>query len=381
MVMVPCASNIMGDFGAEVIKVEPAAGDMNRRGHFIPGMPTSDLEYCYYQDNRNKKSVVLDLKDPEGSAAFLKLIETSDVFFTNYRHSALDSLGLDYETLRQINPRLIYAHGTGFGDEGPEAANPGYDVVSYWSRSGLEAVIFPHEGFISSFGYATGDHPSGTSLFSAVMLALYQRQQTGQGCRVTTSLIANGAWSNSSLISARLAEAEFQERLPREQSRHYSSVYYRSGDDRIFKVAIVDHPKSWPGFARAIGKPELAESAHHLDIDNVPGFAPEIIRHCDALFAQHDLTHWKGVFRENDIPFSVMADFDDVAADPQMKANDVFLEIDDPRHGKVRSVNSPITLDGTPKVTPQPAPALGEHTAEVLRDLGLGDEVVARLTE
>ncbi len=370
MVMVPSVGAIFADYGADVIKVEPPGGDLNRRGHQIPGMPVSELEYCYLQCNRNKRSVVLDLKEDPDLDAFRRLVASADVFLTNYRQSALTRLGIDWPTLEAINPGLIYAHGTGYGDRGEESTKPGFDAVCYWSRSALEATIFPLEGWLGSLPYGSGDHPSGMSLYAAVMTALFRRHQTGKGGRVSTSLIANGAWSNSIIIQARLAEAEFLEPRPRAESRNFAAVYYKSACDRVFKFTIVDHPGTWPRLCRAVGREEWIEDPRTRDMEARGLRMPQLIAELDLIFRQRDIEHWASAFERHDVPFSLLSDYDEVVLDPQMQANGVFLEYDDPEYGPLRSVNNPLQLDGTDQVTPRTAPRLGEHTEEVLREIG-----------
>ena len=170
MVFAPSACAALADFGAEVIKIEPlVTGDMNRHYHKIPGLPVSDLPYTFQADNRNKKSLSIDVKSEAGYDIICRLVKTADVFVTNYRVSAVARLRLTYDDLKPIQPKLIYAMGTGYGEEGEEADKPGYDSVSYWSRSALETHIFPIDGWLTTFPYGSGDHPSGTALFGAVL--------------------------------------------------------------------------------------------------------------------------------------------------------------------------------------------------------------------
>jgi crotonobetainyl-CoA:carnitine CoA-transferase CaiB-like acyl-CoA transferase len=382
MVMVPSVGAVLADYGAQVVKLEPLEGDLNRRGHHIPGMPihATDYEYCFLPDNRGKRSLSLDLKAPEAKGIVRRLVEGADVFLTNYRHKALERLGLGWPELQAVNPRLVYAHGTGFGDAGAEADKPGFDSVCYWSRSAMEATLFPMEGWLGSLGYGTGDHPSGMALLSAVLLALLARERTGRGTRVSSSLLANGAWSNSVMIQARLLEARFQQRRPREEAHNFTGVYYRAGDRRIFKMAIVDTRRGWPKVCRAIGRPDLIDDPRYATLEErlKEGRMRELIRLCDQVFGSRPMEHWKRALEEADVPYSMVATYDDVVADEQMAANGVFLEIEDPELGRVRTVDTPLHLEGHPKVARQPAPRLGEHTRAILAEIGLsGDEIVA----
>jgi len=384
MIMVPSVGAIMADYGAEVVKLEPLEGDMNRRGHQLPGMPEHEKnpEFCFIPDNRGKKSLAIDMKAPEARGIFESLIKKSDVFLTNLRPAALGRAAMDWPELRKLNPRLIYAHGTGFGDAGPEVDRPGFDSISYWSRSGMEFGLFPLDGWLGSFGYGTGDHPSGMALLSAVLMALLAREKTGKGTRVSVSLLASGAWSNSVMIQAKLLGARFLERKPREQARSFTAVYYRAADQRLFKMSIVDQERGFPRAARAIGRPELAEDPRYktMEARKEEGRAAELVKIFDAAFATQPFAHWEKKLREADVPFSLVVNYDEVIADEQMAANKVFTEIDDPVHGRLRTVDSPMHLEGHPKKKPAPAPRLGEHSREILREVGLLEGEIEILT-
>ncbi|MDH4173795.1 MAG: CoA transferase [Betaproteobacteria bacterium] len=383
MIMVPSVGAALADYGAEVIKLEPIEGDLNRRGHQIPGMPVHDYEYCFLPDNRGKRSLSIDLKAPEARGILRRLVENADVFLTNHRPKSLAGLGLGWPELQAINPRLVYAHGTGFGDAGEEIDKPGFDTVCYWSRSGMEANMFPLEGWLGSLGYGTGDQPTGMALFSAVLLALLARERTGRGTRVSCSLLASGAWSNAVMLQAKLLGAQFLERQPREDARSFTSVYYRAGDQRLFKMTVVDTRRDWPKVCRALGRPELASDPRYATLEErvKEGRMRELIQICDEIFASRPMAHWRHALEAADVPYSVIATFDDVVADPQMAANGVFVEIDDPVLGRVRTVDTPLKVEGHPKVKPTPAPRLGEHTRAILAEIGLGQQEIDTLAE
>ncbi|HUJ88254.1 MAG TPA: CoA transferase [Burkholderiales bacterium] len=383
MIMVPSVGAALADYGAQVIKLEPIEGDLNRRGHQIPGMPVHDYEYCFLPDNRGKRSLSIDLKAPEARAILRRLVEGADVFLTNHRPKSLASLGLGWPELQAINPRLVYAHGTGFGDAGDEIDKPGFDSVCYWSRSAIEANLFPTDGWLGSFGYGTGDHPSGMALLSAVLLALLARERSGRGTRVSCSLLASGAWSNAVMIQAKLLGAQFLERRPREDARSFTSVYYRAADRRLFKMVVVDTRRDWPKVCRAIGRPDLIDDPRYATLEERlrQGRMGELVRICDRIFARQPMPYWQRALEQADVPYSVVAGFDDVVADRQMAANGVFIEIDDPVLGRVQSVDTPLQIEAHPKVTRTPAPRLGEHTRQILCEIGLGEREIDSLTQ
>jgi formyl-CoA transferase len=383
MIMVPSVGALLADYGAQVVKVEPLEGELNRRGHRLPGMPVHDYEYCFLPDNRGKRSLAMDLKAPEALALLHRLLERADVFLTNHRPAALERLGLTWPELQALNPRLVYAHGTGFGDAGAEVDRPGFDSVSYWSRSGMEANLFPTEGWLGPVGYGTGDHPTGMALFSALLMALLARERSGRGTRVSCSLLAAGAWSNAVMIQAKLIGAQFLERRPREDARNFTSVYYRAGDKRLFKMAIVEIERDWPKVCRAIGKPELATDPRYATLADrmQDGRMRELIQLCDRIFAAQPMAYWERALREADVPFSLVATYDDVVKDAQMEANGVFVDIEDPERGRLRTVDTPMHIEGQPKVARGPAPRLGEHTRAILAEMGLPAAEIEALAE
>ena len=382
MVFVPSAAAILADFGAEVIKIEaPGRGDLHRYGHEFPGMPEAQVPYVFHVDNRSKKSLVLDLKAEDGREVFRKLVSTADVFLTNHRAAALRKLRMTYEDLRELNPRLIYAYGTGFGEEGPEAERPGYDMVCYWSRSGIEGQIFPLQGWLGPLPYGAGDHPSGMTLLTAIMFGLYSREKTGKGTKVSTSLLACGAWANANMIQAELCGAKFRERRPRELSYNFTGLYYKPRDGRLLKLNIADQEKDWAPFCRAMGRPDLIEDPRFATLEVRVQHMPELIAIFDEAFARHDLAHWEKVLAEHDIPFTYLRTYQEVGVDPQMAASGVFAEVDHPRFGRFRTVDSPFQVESAEKVQMGPAPELGEHTREVLSGLGYSEERIRELLD
>src|SRR5262245_20715607 len=346
----------MADFGAEVIKVEPPEGDENRRLHELAGLPDSPIPYSFLVDNRSKRSVALDLKQAEAREVLVKLIVTADVFISNYRAKALSRLGLDSERLRALNPRLVWAAGTGFGESGPEATKPAYDTVVYWTRSGIESTLLTPDGTLGALPAGSGDHPTGLALFGAVMLGLYARQRSGRGARVSTSLLAAGAWANACLLQAQFCGARFHPKRRREQAISFGGVYYRTRDGRVLKFALVNPRRLWPRFCQAVGQPGLADDPRFATAEARREHAQALIALLDPVFATRDAAEWRERFEAHDVPFAVLPTYPEVAADPQMLANDIFPEYEDPRWGRLRTVNDPIAVSGVTKVAPRPAP-------------------------
>jgi crotonobetainyl-CoA:carnitine CoA-transferase CaiB-like acyl-CoA transferase len=372
----------MADFWADVVKIGPPEGDENRRLHELAALPDSAMPYSFLVDNRSKRSVALDLKQPEAREALLKLIATADVFITNHRTRALARLGLDWESLQALNPRLIWAAGTGFGDTGPEAAKPAYDTVVYWTRSGIESTLLTPDGALGALPAGSGDHPTGVALFGAVMLGLYARQQSGRGTKVSTSLLAAGAWANACLLQAQFCGATFHPKRRRDEAVAFGAVYYRTRDGRTLKFALVNPRRLWPRFCQAVARPELTDDPRFATVEARRDHGQALIAILDPIFAARDAADWRQTFEEQDIPFAVLPTYPEVAVDPQMVANDIFLEYEDPRWGRLRTVNDPIAVSGVAKVPPRPAPDVGQHTREVLASVGYSgaeiDSLLAR---
>ena len=194
----PVAATILADFGAQVIKVEPPiAGDGYRNFAMMASSPTSDVNYTWEMDNRNKRSIALNLKTDEGRAVLRRMVSECDIYITNTTHPMRREWGLTYEDLAAINPQLIYASLTAYGEQGPERDREGFDLVAYWSRSGLMDLVRAPGAAPAPALPGMGDHPTSVTLYASILTALFKRQQTGKGSHVHTSLLANGMWSAS----------------------------------------------------------------------------------------------------------------------------------------------------------------------------------------
>src|SRR5437660_1455247 len=205
----PGAAVILSDFGAEVIKVEPPTGDTWRIGYKIPPQPRAKDNYPWHLNNRNKRGLALDLKSADAAKILERLVKWADVLIVNTPHAARKKLKLEYDDIAQWNSRLIYADLTGYGEKGPDANLPGFDITAYWSRSGLLSLT--HDaGSPPTLPFAgTGDSPTAVALLAAIVIGLYRRERTGKGSYVTTSLLAEGVWSASVAIAGALCEAKF----------------------------------------------------------------------------------------------------------------------------------------------------------------------------
>jgi formyl-CoA transferase len=375
----PAAATVMSDFGAEVIKVEPPGGDPYRDFYHVTGAPTSDINYPWLLDARNKKSVVLDLAIPAARDALLVLVARADVFLTNQPPARIERLRLGYEELSAVNPRLVYASLTGYGDEGEEANKLGFDINAWWARSGLMDVVrapgAPPAGSVPGMG----DHPSAMTLFGAIMLALYQRERTGRGAKVSSSLLSNGAWANAILIQAALSGATFVPRPPRERALNALLNLYQCRDGRWFILTLLREEREWGRLARAIGREELLTDARFATMAARHANSTALVKVLDEVFAGKDWPEWRGILEAHRITFGPMARITEPGDDRQMVAVQTIVPLEIPERPGMRTVMSPIQVSGQSKVPPRRAPELGEHTRDVLRSVGYDDAAFQRL--
>ncbi len=367
----PAAATVMSDFGADVIKIEnPNGGDPYRMLHQMPPLPAAKLDYCWLLDSRNKRSVALHLKRPEAREALQRLVETADVLVTNYQPSVLADLKLRYEDMATRNPRLVYAHATGYGDVGPEVEKPGYDATAWWARSGLMDVVRAAGGEPALSAPGMGDHPSAMALFGAILLALFDRERNGRGAQVSTSLLANGAWANSIYLQALLCGGEPFRRIERSRAPNALVNQYATRDGRWILLALVREDSDWERFTEAVGHPELRAD---------PRFALRLARRensaaltaiLDDVFRARDFEEWRERLDARAITFGVVSRLEDLPEDAQAEAAGIFVDLEDDRLGRLRTVASPISVAGRPKRAPRRAPEIGEHTDSVLASVG-----------
>ena len=271
----PAAAAVMSDFGADVIKIERPDGDSHRRLSSIPPLPVAEMNYTWLLDNRNKRSIVLNLSEPEGLQTLEKLVRKADVFVTNYLPGVLKKLHISYDDLSALNPRLVYAHATGFGERGPERDNPGYDLTAYWGRSGLMDCVHPADADPAMSVLGMGDHPSAMSLFGAIMLALYDRERTGRGGKVYSSLAANGAWANSGLLQAEMCGARHYPRTTRPMAFNPLINHYVTRDGRRILLCLLTQERDFVRLSCALERTDPAETNRALPILHREGKTPQ----------------------------------------------------------------------------------------------------------
>jgi crotonobetainyl-CoA:carnitine CoA-transferase CaiB-like acyl-CoA transferase len=373
----PGAAVILSDFGADVIKVEPPGGDPWRQAHRIPSQPMSDEPYQWHLANRNKRSITLDLKSPSAQQILERLVTWADVFTVNTPHPARKKLKLEYDDLARRNPRLIYADLTGFGERGPDADLPGFDLTAFWARSGLLSMT-RDAGVPPTWPVAgSGDNATAVGIYSAIVTALYRRERTGKGSYVTTSLLATGVWSASVSIQAALAGAKFPAPHDRKHPANAALNVYRASDGTWFVLVVM--PDKLAAVAKAIGRPDLLTDARFSDPAQLTANMPQLTAILDDLFAAQPMAHWHEVFSGAHVTYGAVRGPQEVIDDPQLRANDVIVPLEGAGGKLTSTISSPIHVHGIDKVPARRAPELGEHTEDILRELGFDTQDINSL--
>ena len=359
----PYCAMLLGDMGAEVIKIEePLHGDDTRAwAPFQDGVSTFFLGM-----NRSKKSVALDLKTPDGAEALRRLIRTADVLIENFRPGSLKKLGFDYETVRAWNTQLVYCSITGYGHQGPKRNLPGYDAVIQ-AECGLMHVTGAPDGPPTRVGVAITDYLAGLYAMNGILLALRDRDETGLGQHVDIALL--DAMTSALALPANVLFATGQE-LGREGNDHHSLTPYEAVNvaDGLVMVAV-GNQRLWHQFCQAIGQPELETDPRFVTNTDRMRHRGELKTRLGACLAGFTRDQLIGRLRAHAVPCGQVRTVAEALTDPQLAARDMVVELAHPELGTVRLLGNPIKLSRSPAVIHRPPPGLGEHTAEVLAEL------------
>lgn len=361
MITGPLAGMLLADLGASVIKVEnPERGDPFRSfrgglygGHFI-------------SYNRSKRSLALDLRSAQGKQVLFELVRRSDVLIDNFRHGVLDRLGASSAVLMKENPRLIYASITGFGAEGPYRNRPAYDAVAQ-SLSGIASQFLDPQA-PQVLGPTLSDNVTGLYAAYAILGALYEREKSGKGCRIETSMMkstiafAPDAFVNFKRYGTKVA--------PATRAGVSQSYAFRCQDGRLIALHLSSQSKFWEGLLTAIGRSDLATNPNFATreqrIANYKALAQELAK----TFVTRPRDEWIPLLEAQDVPFAPVLDVEEVMTDPQVEHMQTFHRVNHPQEGEVWGINPPVYFDGERPGQVVAPPVLGEHTEEILRELG-----------
>lgn len=357
----PAAAGLMADWGAEVIKVEPETGDPQRSVFGALGIADQAGVPPFEIDNRGKRSVVLDLRTDDGMSQMLALLADADVFVTNVRPAGLARLGLDADTLARKFPRLVYGIITGYGLSGPDVDRAGYDVGAFWARSGLAHTLVAPDEMPPPLRSGQGDHTTAMSLAAGVMAALFDRERTGRGRVVSTSLLRTGIYTLGWDIGVFLRFGKRQSTRPRHRNAQPQVLNYRARDSRSFWLLGLEADRHWRGLLEAIERPDLADDPRFVTARDRAQHTEELIGILEHHFATRSFDEWTARFDEHDVWWAPVNSIPEVVADPQAIAAGAFVDMA-PRENEqpYRAVNSPVDFDGY-RFRPGPVPRLGEH--------------------
>lgn len=372
----PYCSMVLGDMGAEIIKIENfPEGDASRR--FDPKI--NDESYCFAVLNRNKKSVALDMKNPRGKEIFMKLAAKADIITENFRPGVIKKLGIDYDVVRKFNPGVIYASMSGFGQTGPYGKKGGFDIVAQ-GMSGIMMMTGYPGGRPAKVGIAMNDIASGVTALYGILGAYIGKLRTGNGQYLETSLLEAGlAWTQWE-FGAYFGSGE----LPTATgTRHRRSTPYQAYKTKDGYVTVgANNNKLWNNFCTMVcGKPEWLTDPRFVDLPSRLRNIDELEREIETVFATQPTAHWVEELDAAEVPGGPVYRYDQIMNDPHIKARKMVAEIEHPKIGPMKTLGLPIKSTGELVSIRKPAPWLGQHSDEVLHGLGYGDAEIGALFE
>lgn len=373
----PVGGAMLGDLGADIVKIEePKSGDWGRYFQIL-GTKEPAPPYAYWENNNhNKRSLAIDLKKEGARDVIYRLAKNCDVFLTNYRPAALEKLGMDYPSLSEHNPGIIYARATGYGTKGPDADLRVTDLAAQ-ARGGIMSITSGSKGSPGRIGSGMADQLGGIFLAYGTLAALLARERTGVGQEVDTSMLASQIALGSVMLQLFLFRGDLSmspnvlAAQDRESANNPLFNYYQCKDDHWICLSMPATDPVWPDFCRVLGIQDLEKDARFDSHENRTAInGRELIAVLDQIFATRPSAEWEKVLRELIIPVAVVQNYAEVASDPQVIANDYIVDFEHPTAGNVKYVGLPVQLSKTPGRIRRPAPELGQHTEEILQQLG-----------
>jgi crotonobetainyl-CoA:carnitine CoA-transferase CaiB-like acyl-CoA transferase len=373
--LVPTATAILADWGADVIKIEnfKAGGDPVRFPQAIEGQaPPADIKpsMWFHYFNRNKRGVGLNVMSDRGREIVYKLVEKADVFATNFDPRAIEKAQVDYDTLSKINPKLVYCQCSGYGTAGPDRNKPGFDYAAWWARSGMmDRISAPNEA-LRPQRPGLGDNLASPGIAGAIAAALYCREKTGEGQKVEVNLYHMAVWGLMFDIGTALHQGVNLNQTDRGAVTNALWNCYQARDGKWIMLVMPQTDRYWPAFCKAVGKPEWEKDegfdSHMKRMEQ----NKTLIAALDEIIASKDAAEWEAIAQEFDLVLGRIQTPVEVANDPQAWENDFFTEMEYAAGVRFKTVNSPVKFSKTPASVRTLAPELGQHTEEVLLDLG-----------
>jgi crotonobetainyl-CoA:carnitine CoA-transferase CaiB-like acyl-CoA transferase len=379
----PGGGAILADWGAEVVKVEdPNGGDPFRAFLSLGvGAAITSINGVFESDNRNKKSIAVDIRTQEGQEIVYRLVEQADVFLTNFRPAAIERYCMGYPIIKARNPRIVYVGLTGYGHTGPEKDRAAYDYAGFWARSGIMASMGEPGTPPPSQRPGMGDHTTSIAVVAATSAALFARERTGVGQEVRLSLFRTGMWVDSMDIQTALLTRQDITRLSRKSVGNPLFNAYRTKDNKWLYLVMLQSDRHWPVFCQVIGKEDLPQDPRFVDAAARRENGSTLVAIIDAVLENKTRAEWARILDEAGIFWGPVQTVEDVIHDPQARENGAFVPLDHPSGERMELVASPIDFSETPASVRHAAPELGQHTEEVLLAAGYAWEDLAGLRE
>ena len=378
--MTPASGSILASFGADVIKIEPAgSADPIRRLNEV-GVGGGTLEPSFELANNGKRSIQLDVRSEAGREVMQRLLEHADIFLTNVRAKALERAGLGLEALHQRYPRLIVAHGSSYGRVGPVAHHPSFDELAYWSRGGMATALQDEGTLPVAINGAMGDLPTAVTLAAGMLLALYRREREGVGAIVDVSLYQCGIWANGTVLAAALAGVQFRPRRGRHHPFNPLDTSYQCADGAWVQFAMLQPTRYWRPLCEALERPDLADDPRFDTMEHLFEHVPEATAELEQAIAVFTREELGRRLESRDLPWAPLFDAEDIVSDEQARVNNYFVKKQHRSGVEMETLAPPFGLrDEAPQM--EPAPEAGQHSEEVLLELGYSWDEIGDLRE